>query len=502
MVFLSIYGTEFFSWPGPGDLSSITIIVLLVTLPLVAITSAQLSRAKHESKLPSIFGIFIIGALLSPAAAGVAVVARNPESLFHGRGGESRTFYVEPDVQTSRGSIGSTVKVWSSKETLDLTAVNTLTHAKFDLTSASVNTRTIGSSSNSYETDFPYLHTLELEGGGAYELFEPSNPNQKDFTILREEIQEADNCPVGLVYPTFTWTAYNSGAERNLYTVPIGSWVDSLGPISGNRDDYHTHSVSSNLGRVLLEQLDCVTPLSDSDLNDTNDWANLDLIVISGHSEFWTSEMFNHVDKFVRNGGNLAIFSGNVAFKDFEISDKGVRFTKNWSEGGVGEESLFGSAFRFGGYSPTRKFDASQAADLGLTEQEFDGSDGMWALQPDHPIFEGTNLRYLDSFGVAAKIHYQEMDGVPLEKESFAIDRLAYSGPVSDQGVLAYSYASYDGESISKHGSIIDFELGSGHVVNLGSLSWGNSVTSHKIAKTIALNTISYLLGEKAQGSP
>ena len=501
LIFLSIYGTEFFSWPGPGDFSSITIVVLLVSLPVAAIASAWLSKTKHGSKLPGMVVIFIIGILVSPAAAGIAVVVNSSESLVYGRL-EARNFYVEPGLQSDSGSIGTTVKVWSSKETLNLTAVNTLTRSKSELISQSVDSRSIESSSTSYKTDFPYLHTLSFEVAGAYELFETSEPRQKDFTILREEIQTTENCQVGLVYPTFTWAAYNSGAEKNLYTVPIGTWVDSLSPISGNREDYHTHSVSSSLGRVLLEQVDCMTPLSDSDLHETNDWANLDLIVISGHSEFWTSEMLDHVEKFVRDGGNLAIFSGNVAYKDFEISDKGIRFTKLWAEGGLGEETLLGSAFRYGGYSPTRKFDASQAADLGLTEQEFAGSDGMWALQPDHPIFQGTNLRYLESFGVAGKIHYQEMDGVPLEKESFAIDRRAYSGPVSDEGVLAYSYASYDQESITKHGSIVEFNLGRGHVVNLGSLGWGNSVANDKAAKSIALNTISYLLGKNAQVLP
>ena len=50
---------------------------------------------------------------------------------------------------------------------------------------------------------------------------------------------------------------------------------------------------------------------------------NYRLFVTVGHSEYWSKEMRDNVEQFVKNGGNAAFFSGNTCFWQVRIEDDG-----------------------------------------------------------------------------------------------------------------------------------------------------------------------------------
>jgi hypothetical protein len=54
------------------------------------------------------------------------------------------------------------------------------------------------------------------------------------------------------------------------------------------------------------------------------------LLLVVGHSEYWSKEMRDHVDTFVSNGGNLAVFSGNTCYRQvrFEQDNQVMVFYK------------------------------------------------------------------------------------------------------------------------------------------------------------------------------
>ena len=49
------------------------------------------------------------------------------------------------------------------------------------------------------------------------------------------------------------------------------------------------------------------------------------LLLFVGHHEYWTSEMRTSVESFVKSGGNVAFFSGNVAWWQVRITPDGQR---------------------------------------------------------------------------------------------------------------------------------------------------------------------------------
>lgn len=61
-----------------------------------------------------------------------------------------------------------------------------------------------------------------------------------------------------------------------------------------------------------------------SDLyKDSNLLSNYRLFVCAGHSEYWSKEMRDNVESFVKNGGNAAFFGGNISWWQVRFEDGG-----------------------------------------------------------------------------------------------------------------------------------------------------------------------------------
>ncbi|HEY7477933.1 MAG TPA: N,N-dimethylformamidase beta subunit family domain-containing protein [Actinomycetota bacterium] len=140
-----------------------------------------------------------------------------------------------------------------------------------------------------------------------------------------------------------------------------------------------------------------------------------------GHDEYWSWGMRDAVDAFTAAGGNAAILSGNTCFWQVRFEDDlramtGYKYrasedpvlgtaderflTGPWSDRRVGrpETSTIGLTFTRGGYSR-----------YGLGAPRATG--GYTVHRPDHWLFEGTGLRYGDTFGAADAIVSYEVDG-------------------------------------------------------------------------------------------
>ena len=68
-----------------------------------------------------------------------------------------------------------------------------------------------------------------------------------------------------------------------------------------------------------------------SKIDDQNEWTNLHLIILTSHDEYWTRSLRDKIHNYVKNGGNLAIFSGNITHRIFEVNNDQHRRIKNWS---------------------------------------------------------------------------------------------------------------------------------------------------------------------------
>jgi hypothetical protein len=165
-----------------------------------------------------------------------------------------------------------------------------------------------------------------------------------------------------------------------------------------------------------------------------------DVVVLVGHSEYWSGAQRETIDGFVARGGRLAIFSGNTAFWKVRWEDEGRTLichkwkgfeadpvaaetpqlgTHLWSHPNFArpEAQTTGLSFIFGGYHR-----------LGLCAAR--GQGGYTVYRNDHWALEGCDLYYGDVFGDQVPLLGYENDGCPL---TFGDDGLP--APVARVGV-------------------------------------------------------------------
>jgi hypothetical protein len=165
--------------------------------------------------------------------------------------------------------------------------------------------------------------------------------------------------------------------------------------------------------------------LTDFDLDaDPGALAGYEVLILVGHSEYWSAPQRAVIDAFIEAGGRLACFSGNTAFWKVRWEDDGATLichkwvgfeadpaatvepaqgTHLWSHPAFGapEASTTGLSFLFGGYHR-----------LGLCAAR--GAGGYTVHRDDHWALEGCDLFYGDVFGDQIPLLGYENDGCPL----------------------------------------------------------------------------------------
>ena len=183
--------------------------------------------------------------------------------------------------------------------------------------------------------------------------------------------------------------------------------------------------------------------LTDHDLD--VDPAALDgheVVILVGHSEYWSGPQRRLIDDFIETGGRLACFSGNTSFWKVRWEDEGRTLvchkwngfvadplaltdpgqaTHLWSHPAFNwpEAATTGLSFLFGGYHR-----------LGLCAAR--GAGGYTVYRDSHWALEGCDLYYGDVFGDALPLLGYENDGCPL-----AIGEDGLPGPATKLGTPA-----------------------------------------------------------------
>ncbi|HEY0106602.1 MAG TPA: N,N-dimethylformamidase beta subunit family domain-containing protein [Rhizomicrobium sp.] len=161
--------------------------------------------------------------------------------------------------------------------------------------------------------------------------------------------------------------------------------------------------------------------LTDYDLD--RDPAALDgygVVVLVGHSEYWSGPQRDALENFVDRGGRLAIFSGNTAFWKVRWEDGGRTLVcHKWKGDGEAvpdaakthlwshpvfarpEAQITGLSFLYGGYHR-----------LGLCAAR--GQGGYTIYREKHWALAGTDLFYGDVVGADIPLIGYENDGCPL----------------------------------------------------------------------------------------
>jgi hypothetical protein len=158
----------------------------------------------------------------------------------------------------------------------------------------------------------------------------PPDSNNMALLIGRPDIPAA---AIAYVIPIATYHAYNSTGGGCFYTdlihdtaattkVSLRRPGGGLGAQMGEPDDFYdtasprqqfTHWDAKFI-RWLIAQDFAVDFYTDLDLHSgvSLNLANYQCMLSVGHHEYWSQNMRDHVSRFVGNGGNVAVFSGNT----------------------------------------------------------------------------------------------------------------------------------------------------------------------------------------------
>jgi len=308
-------------------------------------------------------------------------------------------------------------------------------------------------------------------------------------------IKTHDPVDLVVVYPSNTANAYCESGGKSLYTAPLSERppiVSFHRPIQLQFFSYH--------GVMWFNQLKDykIGYLADRDLDDYTNFGSSKLLVLIGHNEYWTRVARQNFDKYVDNGNNALILSGNtmwwqvrysadgsqlICYKDQKLDPEPDNLLKTdyWDVSSL-HYPIFSSIcanFIEGGY--------------GLRADQ--GWDGYKIASPNSPLLEGTNLKRGDIISIPSS----EYDGAPLK----GFDADGY--PIIDQDALNVSRIELIGfdrgyRDKTTYGTFIIFQRSStsGIVVNTATTDWcslnGMGGSSGSAIKKITMNAITKLL--------
>ncbi len=258
--------------------------------------------------------------------------------------------------------------------------------------------------------------------------------------------------------------------------------------------------------------------LTDYDLDTESDaLASYAVVIVVGHSEYWSGREREAIERFVDGGGRLAIFSGNTAFwkvrhdnegktfvchkwRGFEVEpNAGSEATHLWSYPSFGrpEAAITGLSFLFAGYHR-----------LGLCAAR--GQGGYTIYRDQHWALQGCDLYYGDVIGDDIPLVGYENDGcrftfgddglpraiahlgVPEDLEIIALAPCAFGEVRSDYrplipperlGVVAeivFGDASEASQArvLRGHAAMATFRRGKGEVFNGGTTEWAHALAA------------------------
>lgn len=282
-------------------------------------------------------------------------------------------------------------------------------------------------------------------------------------------VKPKENVDILVVHATNTANAYANSGGKSLYNSDRATEVSFLRPIG--MEEFS----QPGLNWFQSLQSNKVGFICDADLQDFTTLNKAKILAIIGHNEYWTKAARKNFDRFINEGNDALILSGNtmwwqvrysedlskmICYKDSnqDPNQDPLLKTITWIQESLGYHTIesIGQDFERGGY--------------GLKNDS--GWNGFKIITPNSPLLEGTGLKEGDVISCPTF----EYDGAPLSH----FDVRGY--PVLDLNKLG----AFQGEIIAfdkgfrireTYGTFIVYQRNenSGIIVNCGSTDWCSS---------------------------
>jgi hypothetical protein len=341
-----------------------------------------------------------------------------------------------------------------------------------------------------------------------------SPPNTVDVPFVVRAVSDSQT-KILLVIADATYAAYNDWGGRNVYGyATIGdtpnerAFVGTFPSSSAARGPYAFEvSFQRPMGYALgnspqawelpmiqwlMRRGIAVDVCTARDLHfQTPTTLDFKLLLFAGHHEYWTWEMRDHVENFVKAGGGVGFFCANTSWWQVRISRDGEKL---W-------------CYKIAGFDP---------AFVTTPERT---TVNWWNIPPGRPetdmtgvSYSGSNINIPDGIPYIVKnaAHWALQGTGLIEGECFGIfddgqsviggecDRIQNPGPNGMQSPPDYTIASaYDPRDNNETATMGSFTKGAGEVFNAATIEWSLGLTHDEgvwnVMDQITLNVITRL---------
>jgi hypothetical protein len=323
-------------------------------------------------------------------------------------------------------------------------------------------------------------------------------PNLKSGLYLWDNkipfIIKARNPSIVVLYASNTENAYSNTGGKSLYAFNSSN-NEAAVAVSFNRPLAIERFGEAFFRWMEKQDLPGVGYISDADMDHYKEISKAHFLIVTGHSEYWTLKARKNFDRFIAEGKDAMVLSGNTMWWQVRYSRRQDQLlcyrkadldkTKStklktilWNDSTLGYPILksIGADFSYGGYGDKKG--------TGF---------GGYKIINESPLLEGTGLKK----GEVLKLISRETDGAPLAKMERGVPEL-------DNSVLGFHRVEIVGfDHVLKGGTVdavatwIIFKRSyhSGTVVNVASTNWcsANGIGSNPQIQRITQNMITKL---------
>ncbi len=238
--------------------------------------------------------------------------------------------------------------------------------------------------------------------------------------------------------------------------------------------------------------------ICDQDMDNYEVIKNAKLLIIPGHSEYWTRTARKNFDKFIDSGKNALIISGNTMWWQVRYSEDNTQMIcyKSVKDDPISDPLLATSTWPDSILKyPTMTSIGVDFVHGGFGKDEDLGWDGFKIVNPESPLLKGSGLQMNDII----QLKSDEFDGADL---SFTESKPKLNNP---HGFYKYELIGYDLGSGRKNSNgawiVMQKTPSSGVIINTPTTDWcrkeGMLKGDSKIIKHITINMIDLLLQEE-----
>jgi hypothetical protein len=340
-------------------------------------------------------------------------------------------------------------------------------------------------SENGYNYPVAAEFTLPEISSGVYLI-------EKRIPVIVKSARPQD---VVIIYPSNTANAYSQSGGKSLYS------ADRVGVVSFQRPiGLESFSEYCLKWFTTLEDFS-IGYVADSDMDNYENISESKVLVVPGHSEYWTRKGRMNFDRFVNSGGHALVLSGNTMWWQVRYSEDANKMVCYKDSFKDPVEDLLMKSIEWIVPSLQYPVISSIGADFskgGYGLREDKGWDGYRIAEPTSPLFQGLNLQRGDIISLPSL----EYDGAPVAE----YDEEGY--PVLDTEALGFDkieLLAFDrGYRVTETtGTFIAFRKNqsSGIVINTASTDWcsanGMGGSSQQTIQKITYNALTRLVNNQ-----